>query len=401
MITGGLGGLGLAVARRWVERGGRSIALMGRTMASVAQDSALRSLEAAGATVRSFAVDVALDHQLRRAFAEIEATMPAISTVIHAAGILEDAMILQQSAAGFARAMAPKVEGAWNLYKVLEDAPSVNLVLFSSVASLLGLPGQSNYAAGNAFLDSLSAYRRAKGGRATVINWGPWKDIGLAAAQAIRGGRLASGGLNSLDPAQALDELERILVHSPSQIAAMDMDWRAYGASNPGSARSPFLSEVSPARPADAGALPEARARDSFVAAAVGAPRRAAIESFLKEQVARVLRQATGRIDAAKPFRSLGLDSLMGLELRNRLEAELSLQLPASVVWNYPTVKTLAPHLASLLGIPIDASRSLEVVAAPEFQAEEIDSLLHEIENLAGDEVRRLLELDETPGLSK
>jgi acyl transferase domain-containing protein/acyl carrier protein len=401
VITGGLGGLGLAVARRWVERGGRSIALLGRTAAGTAQRSALQSLEAAGASVRSFAVDAASDDQLSKAFADIEATMPAISTVMHAAGILEDAMILQQSAAGFARAMAPKVEGAWNLYKKLEDTPGVNLILFSSVASLLGLPGQSNYAAGNAFLDSLSAYRRAKGGRATVINWGPWKDIGLAAAQAIRGDRLASRGLNGLDPAQALDELERILAHSPSQIAAMDMDWHAYGASSLKLAKSPFLCDVLPAGAADAAAAPAAKARDIFTAAAVGAPRRAAIELFLKEQVARVLRQATGRIDAAKPFRNLGLDSLMGLELRNRLEAELSLQLPASVVWNYPTVKALAPHLASLLEIPIDAPRSLEVVAAPEASAEDIDSLLHEIENLAGDEVRRLLELDKTPGLSK
>jgi acyl transferase domain-containing protein/NAD(P)-dependent dehydrogenase (short-subunit alcohol dehydrogenase family)/acyl carrier protein len=401
VITGGLGGLGLAFARRWVERGGRSIALIGRTIDGTAQGGVLRTLESAGASVRLFAVDVTAAEQLRAAFADIEATMPEISTVVHAAGILEDGIILQQDAASFTRAMAPKVEGAWNVYNVIEDAPDINLILFSSVTSLLGLPGQSNYAAGNAFLDSLSAYRRAKGGRATVINWGPWKDIGLAAEQVIRGGRLASGGLNSLDPAQALDELERILVHSPSQTVAMDMDWRAFSASNFRSARSPFLSDVSPARPADAGAPPEARASDIFTAAAAGTPRRAAIELFLKEQVARVLRQATGRIDAAKPFRSLGLDSLMGLELRNRLEVELSLQLPASVVWNYPTVKALAPHLASLLGIPIDAPRSNEVVATPASSAEEIDSLLYEIENLAGDEVRRLLELDETPGLSK
>jgi NADPH:quinone reductase-like Zn-dependent oxidoreductase/NADP-dependent 3-hydroxy acid dehydrogenase YdfG/acyl carrier protein len=401
VITGGLGGLGLAVARRWVERGGQSVALMGRTVASAAQDSVLQSLEAAGASVRSFAVDVASADQLRAAFADIKSTMPAISTVIHAAGILEDGMILQQSAASFARAMAPKVEGAWNLYKVLEDAPNVDLVLFSSVASLLGLPGQSNYAAGNAFLDSLSAYRRAKGGRATVINWGPWKNIGLAAAQAIRGDRLASRGLNSLGPAQALDQLERILVHPPLQVAAMDMDWDAYGASNLTSAKSPFLSDLSAAPQADAGAPPERSARDVFAASAAGAPRRAAIELFLKEQVARVLRQATSRIDAAKPFRNLGLDSLMGLELRNRLEAELSLQLPATVVWNYPTVKVLAPHLASLLGMPIDVARSIETVATPESSSDEIESLLREIENLPGDEARRLLEFDEAHGSFK
>lgn len=122
------------------------------------------------------------------------------------------------------------------------------------------------------------------------------------------------------------------------------------------------------------------------------------METFLKEQVGRVLRQSANRIDASKPFRSLGLDSLMGLELRNRIEAEFSVQLPATIVWNYPTVKALAPHLAALLGIPLDVAEQSEPVvdAAPD----DLEALLREIERMSADEARALLEQDDTKGMS-
>ena len=390
VITGGLGELGLAVAGRWVERGGRSLALLSRSEASPAQLKALRSLRAKGATVRSFLVDVVSADQLRTAFAEITSTMAPISTVIHAAGVLNDATVLQQTAASFSRAMAPKVEGAWNLYQLLKDATDIHLILFSSIASLLGLPGQSNYAAGNAFLDSLAAYRKAKGGRATVINWGPWANIGLAAAQENRGERLSSRGLRSLSPSDALDEFERILIHQPTQIAVADVDWAAYAVADGAPAKKSLVSELSVPPKVDPD-LSSTKARDLFAAAVAGAPRRIAIESFLKEQIGHVLRQSPSRIDEKSPFRNLGLDSLMGLELRNRLEAELSLQLPASVVWNYPTVKALAPHLASLLGLAIDD-------AVPSQGMEEIEALLGELERLPSAEAARLLRVDETYG---
>jgi NAD(P)-dependent dehydrogenase (short-subunit alcohol dehydrogenase family)/acyl carrier protein len=394
VITGGLGGLGLAVARRWVERGGHSLALLSRREAGPAELEALRSLQAEGATVRSFPVDVTSADQLGTAFAEIALTMAPISTVIHAAGVLNDATILRQTAASFSRAMAPKVEGAWNLYHLLKDAPDVHLILFSSIASLLGLPGQSNYAAGNAFLDSLAAYRKAKGGRATVINWGPWANIGLAAAQENRGERLSSQGLNSLSPPDALDEFEQILIREPTQIAVADIDWAAYAAGGAASVDEPFVSELC-ALPKTEPGISSTRARDLFAATIAGAPRRIAVESFLKEQIGRVLRQSPSRIDEKTPFRNLGLDSLMGLELRNRLDSELSLQLPATVVWNYPTVKSLALHLASLLGLPIETQIE-DAVPGPGM--EEIESLLGELEKLPSAEAARMLRLDKTCG---
>jgi acyl carrier protein len=258
----------------------------------------------------------------------------------------------------------------------------------------LGLVGQSNYAAGNAFLDSLAGYRKAKGGRATVINWGPWADVGLAAAHENRGERLSLRGLRSLAPSDALDEFERILVHQPTQIAVADIDWAAHAAANRVSAQQPFVSELSQ-RPKLEPDITSTKARDVFAAAVAGAPRRVAMERFLQEQIGHVLRQSPSRIDEKTPFRNLGLDSLMGLELRNRLDTELSLQLPATVVWNYPTVRSLAIHLASLLGLPIETK--IEDAVQDSGMAE-IESLLDELEKLPDVEAARLLQLDDTYG---
>jgi phthiocerol/phenolphthiocerol synthesis type-I polyketide synthase C len=394
VITGGLGGLGLAVAKRWVAQGGRSIALLSRNEANPSQHEAVRLLKEDGASVRFLRVDVASAQELASAFAQIQCTMAPIATVIHSAGVLNDATLLQQTSASFARAMDPKAEGAWNLYQLLKDLPDVHLILFSSIASLLGLAGQSNYAAGNAFLDSLAAYRKLKGGRATVINWGPWADIGLAAAQGDRGERLSSRGLKSLLPSEALDELERILVHQPNQIAVADINWAAYAAANGLSADQPLIKHLFAQPKADSD-VTSTKAREIFAAAVAGAPRRVAIETFLQQQIARVLRQSASRIDVRAPFRNLGLDSLMGLELRNRLDTELSLHLPATVVWNYPTVRSLALHLASLLGLAIE-TQTEETVSDPGL--DEIESLLGELEKLPDAEAARLLQLDQIAG---
>ena len=238
------------------------------------------------------------------------ATMPPVSAVFHAAGVLDDGVLVEQTAKRFAAVMAPKIDGAWNLCKLLADRPTVNLILFSSITSLLGLPGQGSYAAGNAFLDAIAAYRRAMGGRATSINWGPWRDIGLAAAQSTRGEQLASRGLAGLSPARALDALERIIRRPSSGIAVVEADWPEYRNAS-GRTTLPFLTSL--LGDAAASSAPSERgARDIILAAELGAPRRTAIEAAIKQQVARVLRQSTSRIDTARPFRNLGLDLLMG-----------------------------------------------------------------------------------------
>jgi NADPH:quinone reductase-like Zn-dependent oxidoreductase/NADP-dependent 3-hydroxy acid dehydrogenase YdfG/acyl carrier protein len=384
-ITGGLGGLGLATAGRLVEAGARNLVLIGRREPDAMQRTAIAALESGGATVRTFAADVASAEQMQAVFAEMAATMPALSAVIHAAGILDDGVLIEQNAERFARVMAPKAQGAAVLSALLADKPNVELVLFSSVTSLLGLPGQGSYAAGNAVLDAVAARRRAQGGRAVAINWGPWADIGLAAAQSVRGEQLSLRGIAPLSPARALDALVNIMALEPAQVAVVDADWAAYRAAT--SSPSRLVDDVS--APLAEAALPSRRqARDLILAADPGPARRAALEAFLKQQVGRVLRQNAARVDVAKPFRSLGLDSLMGLELRNRLEAELSLSLPATLVWNYPTVAALVAHLAALLGEPPESPVDVPMAAEADI---EVEAILRDIEKLPIEEARRLL----------
>jgi acyl carrier protein len=172
---------------------------------------------------------------------------------------------------------------------------------------------------------------------------------------------------------------------APAQVAVVEADWAAYRAAT--SSPSRLLDDIS-APAAEAATSARQQARDLILAADPGPARRAALETFLKQQVGRVLRQNAARIDVAKPFRSLGLDSLMGLELRNRLEVELSLSLPATLVWNYPTVTSLVAHLATLLG---EQPESL-VDAPSSVQADvEVEAILRDIEKLPIEEARRLL----------
>jgi NADP-dependent 3-hydroxy acid dehydrogenase YdfG/acyl carrier protein len=392
LITGGLGGLGLEVARWLAERGARSIVLVSRRPPSTEVRSAIGAIESAGARVEAVCADVSSEAEVRQLAERLEA-WPPLSGIVHAAGLLDDGILLQQTVERFAKVMAPKVQGAWSMHE-LASSRGVTLVLFSSVAGLLGLPGQANYAAGNAFLDALAHHRRANGQAAVSIDWGPWSGIGLAAARSNRGERLAARGLSSLTPAAGLDAFGRILSGPPAQVAVMPLEWSAFASAFPAAARASLLrplaarneAEISrSSRRSDGGIL------DALHAAEVGA-RRARLESFLQEQVAQVLKQSRDRVDLYKPLRTLGLDSLMALELRNRLEAAIGIALPATLVWNYPTVAALAPHLAERLGLPLEersdrAAGQTDAVSA----AVNLDELLGQIEQLSPEEARRLL----------
>jgi acyl carrier protein len=316
--------------------------------------------------------------------------------------VLDDAMLSGQSPERFARVLGPKADGAWNLHAYFATRPEVHLVLFSSVVSLLGLPGQANYAAANAYLDALAHRRRAEGGRGTSINWGPWAEVGMAAGRTDRGVRLADRGLPSLTVHEGLTALERVLEDGRAEVAVMHFDRAAYVDAYPSAAASVLLPKPASSQdsaPADFGAAPSLR--DALSALPPGRRRRDAIEQRVKEAVGRVLREAASKIDRDKPFRSLGLDSLMGLELRNRLEGETGLALPATIVWNYPTVAALAGHLGERLGIPLEpaafanghgADSTAAVVSAELADGDTtLEAMLAEIEQLSPEAASRQL----------
>ena len=199
LITGGLGALGLRVAEWLAEQGAGTIALLSRRQPSAEVESQLAAIRDRGAQVITLQGDVADGDSLAAALKQLPTDAPPLAGVVHAAGVLADGILTEMSLDQLDRAMQPKVPGAWNLHAATLDSPLDFFVLFSSVASVLGSPGQANYAAGNAMLDALAHARRAAGLPATAINWGPWSGTGMAAEQG-RGEAVKSRGMNLIAP---------------------------------------------------------------------------------------------------------------------------------------------------------------------------------------------------------
>ncbi|HEX8539131.1 MAG TPA: SDR family NAD(P)-dependent oxidoreductase, partial [Cystobacter sp.] len=228
LLTGGLGGLGLTVARWMVEKGARHLVLMGRGEPGEAARQTLQELEKAGARVVVERADVSRREQVEAVLKRVEATLPPLKGVLHAAAVLEDRTVLEMDGERFDKPMAPKVQGAWNLHTLTAGKALDFFVMYSSAAALLGFPGQSNYAAANAFMDALAQHRRGQGLPGLSINWGAFSEVGLAAAQSNRGERLSYRGMGSLQPAQGAAVLERLLSGRAAQVAVMSLDARQW-----------------------------------------------------------------------------------------------------------------------------------------------------------------------------
>ena len=344
LITGGCGGLGLSVARAMVQRGARHLMLLGRSGGNDASARAVAEMEAEGAELRVVAADVADEARMGEVIAELRETMPPLGGIIHAAGILDDAVITHLDVARLHRVMAPKMLGAVNLDRLTRDCELDFFVLFSSATTLIGSPGQANYCAANTFLDAFAHHLRARGRRALSINWGAWTEVGLAAAQDNRGARLEHRGLGAMNPEQGAEAFLSVLSSAHAQIGVMSLDVRQWQQYYPKAAGSPLFSELG-AEAASAGA---AKGENEFVSALRAAPaaqRAMLMEEYVRTQIIEVLRIPADRVDADASFRGLGLDSLMAIEFRNRLESISGLTLSATMVWSYPTPRALAAEL--------------------------------------------------------
>ena len=263
LVTGGVGGLGLAMARWLVDRGARHLVLVGRSAPSEQARARIREIEGAGAHVDVLSADVARPGEVAAVLADIDREGPPLRGIVHAAGVVDDAVLLQQDWPRFERVMAPKVEGAWNLHVLARTRPLDFFVLFSSVASLLGSAGQANYAAANAFLDALAHRRRAEGLRGLAVNWGPWAEVGMAArlGDADRR-RLARSGLSPMPADRALDALGRALAANVAQAAILEMDWRVQAQERPRAGAAPLASELVSPRPTKGAPAPARRQRE-------------------------------------------------------------------------------------------------------------------------------------------
>ena len=393
LVTGGLGGLGLKTAAWLVDRGARHLALVGRRAPSDAARAAIRGMEEAGAAVVAMSADVSRESDVRRVLEEIARTLPPLCGVVHAAGVLDDAVLMTLDRAKYDAVLGPKVRGAWLIHELTRERPLDFFVLFSSVLSYLGAAGQANHAVANAFLDALAHYRRGLGLTATSVNWGVWSDVGSAAA-AGRGDRLAAQGLASITAVEGCEALERVLAADAAQASVMRFDAASWRARMPGAARSPFFLALAPETPDAPGTGDvEASIADRLLAVPAGVERQQVMETYLARQVAHVLRLPVSQIELNRPVRAMGLDSLMAVEFRNRVEADTGASIPTTLVWNYPTIVKLAPEIAARMAIELlppaeDEGRESAVAAEA---SEDLDALLGALETLSDDAAKRAL----------
>ncbi|HET7695301.1 MAG TPA: SDR family NAD(P)-dependent oxidoreductase [Vicinamibacterales bacterium] len=368
LITGGFGGLGLRIASELADAGARNLVLAGRSGVTPSAAPAVAALESRGVRVMSAAADVSRDEDVARVFAEIAAAMPPLAGIVHAAGLRDDGLLPALDANRLAGVLAPKVAGGWNLHRHSETLALDFFVLFSSAASVLPSPAQGSYAAANGFLDALARYRRALGLPGLAINWGPWDEVGMAAGLSAREQqRWARHGVRFIPPDDGARAFVRALPARVPQLAVVAADWRKFAEERPRGI--PLLADLvasAPAAPAAPQAQAAAGSRPALIDELERAPRnrrREAVLAHVREQVRQVLALEPGfTLEPHQGLRDVGMDSLMALELRNRLQRTTGKPLPATLTFDRPTVAALSAYIADdVLGV---AEESAEAPAA-------------------------------------
>ncbi|WP_455568560.1 type I polyketide synthase [Streptomyces netropsis] len=343
LVTGGTGGVGANIARRLVTQDIEQLVLVSRRGPEAPGAAALlEELAASGTPVTIEACDVTDAAAVRRLVEAVSADRP-LSAVIHAAGTLDDCIIDALTPQRFAGALDVKVKGALNLHECVKDA---HLVLFSSLAGTTGTKGQGNYAAANAFLDALAEQRRAEGLSATSVAWGAWQGEGMVADEAVAS-RTRRYGLPLMSPEQAVEALWQVMAEPGAAHIVADIDWPRFAVDFTVSRPSRLIADLPEVRSlGDLGVAEQGTGMPAALAGMTEAERGQALLDLVQELVTTVLgHDSRAPIGPDSSFHNIGFDSLTAVELRNLLAVHIGVKLPATLVYDYPTLASLADHL--------------------------------------------------------
>ncbi|MEP6955236.1 MAG: SDR family NAD(P)-dependent oxidoreductase, partial [Chthoniobacterales bacterium] len=343
LVTGGLSGFGLATAQWLAQRGARHLALLSRRGVASAEDvPAIEALRGAGVSVVTLAADVANAKSLAAALRRLQKTSPPLRGIFHSAMVLRDKFLADMTQEDLAAVLAPKMTGAWNLHLQTRDLPPLDcFVLFSSISSIIGPPGHANYAAANAFLDALAQHRRANGLHGLSVNWGQLDDVGVAAEKAEIKRYLEGIGVRAVPARDALAALARWIVAPAAQVGVMDVDWEKLARASAKFTGSPVFRELAQSSGSKADGV--AGNWRETVRALPAEEQAAAVARLVIAQVAATLGMAPEAIDPNGPL--TGMDSLMAVELKVRIEDHSGCALPIDALNADATAARLAERL--------------------------------------------------------
>ena len=351
LVTGGVGALGLQVAQYLATSGAKHLLLTGRSGISTDdQRTALQALQDAGVKVEVIPADIGDAEDVARVLAKA----PNLRGIVHAAGVLDDGMLTQQTPERFRKVARPKVDGAWHLHQQTIAKALDFFVLFSSVASVIGSPGQSNYASANAFMDGLALYRQQQGLPATAINWGPWADVGMAASDVVLR-RLMHDGWQPMTASQGCDFLGAITTRAIPQAAVIPVDWAAFTQRIPGAADWSTLKHQIPKDGQSPLTASAAEAAAQRAKTADPAERVDQISAYLLERIAQTLRVPAADLDEFAALSALGIDSLTAVELRSWVQSDLDVELAVEQMFTTPSIRELAVEINQLLDGSVSA----------------------------------------------
>lgn len=338
LVTGGLGGFGLATAKWLVARGARHLVLMSRRGETTDEArEGVAWLRAAGATVRTHAADVSVKADVARVLADVRATMPPLAGVVHAAMVLDDAPVHLLDRTRLDRVLRPKLAGAWHLHRLTLVDPLQAFVVYSSATVTFGNPGQGNYVAANQVLQAFAQWRRAQGLPALSVAWGAIRDVGVVTrTEGLEEMLRKRSGIAALDAVDALQQLGRALADGEVAVSVSALDL-SRGSVLP-VVRAPRMAALRPAG-GDAADLSGQTLAERWPAMPAEA-RRPLLLEVLRGHLARILGTTAGQIDVEKPLADLGMDSLMAVELAGSLEQEVG--RPVSVMQMIQAASTQA-----------------------------------------------------------
>lgn len=388
LVTGGLSGFGLESARWLAGHGVGHLVLLGRRgLATPGAQEAIAALEAQDVKVETIACDIADRDALAKVIERIRKTLPPLKGVLHAAATFDDALLAKLDAERMTHVLRPKLLGAWHLHQLTLDIPLEHFVLYSSVTTFIGNPGQANYVAANAGLEGLAALRHVMGLPATCIGWGPIGDAGfLTRHEAVKENLAQRLGKAPLSSAAALGQLDRLLNPDAESLAIANFDWSALSRMLP-SAQSARFAELNRQKkdransgePMDIHALILGKSPEEVAVI---------VRDLVVQEVAQILCIGADRIEPHRSLHDLGMDSLMAVELALGLEQRFGIQLPVMMLNESPTAEKVTARIVDKLLGGADINASSEVT---------VDALVQDLakqhgENVTAEDVQHIAE---------